>query len=306
MSVLVRMRLFCLAGALLVFGCLQPDSTAPGGNNAPVTIGDEDRLSGATSSTNWPTEDAGTQPIQVSGTADSVLSLSFRQAPSEGMVPVPTRLAATVLLYRSGYNPLFDSIPTLRLEFPASDTFKLSQDDFKPLIQGDIDTLRFTVEIRTDTVRGIFPGFTYSIKGKKFLEWPYPINEVGTKDLSNPHYKFGGLLDGVFRSFQSDTSGNAKFYYYIPGSPYFWQPSFGHDSLYIGPTVKGRLPLRCVRVRNQPGPKAGFTIVVYALSLVEELVNDSINHSQASRVFKLGNELDSLYEQGAPRLRSQP
>jgi len=304
MRAMAWIRAICFVGAALTFACLKPEATAPATDGSTTTIGDDNRLAGATSSTNWPPEDDGTQPIQVFGTADSVLSFSFMQAPEMGSIPVPTRLAATILLYRTGYNPLFDSIPTLHLDFPISDTCKVTPEDFKPLMADDIDTVRFTVEIRTDTVRGLFTGFSYSKKQKKFLEWPFFVNTLGSTNLSGPHYDFVGIPDSGFRAFQSDTSGNAKFYYYIAGSPYFWPQSLGHDSLYIGPTVLGKFPLRCVKLFSEPGPKPVFTIEVYALTLVKELVNDTLHHTLPSTIFKLGDPILRLQEQGKPQLRA--
>jgi len=283
---------------------MKPESTGPGTDNGQTPIGDDDRQAGATSSTNWPQEDVGSQPIQIIGTADSILSFSFMQALTAGSNPVPTRLAATFLLYRSGFNPLFDSVPTLRLVFPVSDTCRINAVDLNPLLQGDMDTLRFTVEVRIDSVRALFPGFTYSKKRKKFLEWPIHVNDSSTTSLTSPHYQFAGIPDSLLRSLQSDTSGNAKLYYYIPGAPYYWPPSFGHDSLYIGPTVYGRFPLRCIKVVSHSAPKVVFSIEVYALSLVKELVNDSLHHSNPITVIKLGDLISRFQGEGIPAIRA--
>jgi hypothetical protein len=299
------MRAIGFLAVILAFGCLKPESTGPGTDSGQTPIGDDNRLASATSSTNWPPEDEGTQPIQVFGTADSVLSLSFMQALDTGREPVPVRRAATILVYRSGYNPVFDSVPTLRFDFPASDTCKIKPEDLNPLIPMDMDTLRFSVEVRTDTARGLFPGFTYSKKERKFLKSPYPFNTPGTNNLISPHYDFAGIPDSGFKSFQSDTSGNAKFYYYIPGSPYFWLQSLRNDSLYIGPTIYGRFPLRCVKVVSQSEPKAVFTIDVYALSLAKEMVNDSLHHSEPTDVFRLGERILHTQGEGNPPIRSR-
>lgn len=298
------MRAIGLFAAFLVFGCLKPEPTGLGSDGAQTPVGDDSRMAGATSSTNWPPEDVGTLPIQIIGTADSVLTFSFKQVLTRGSTSVPTRLAATFLLFRVGYNPLFDSVPTLRMDFPVSDSCKIKAEDLNPLLLPEMDTLRFTLEVRTDSVRGLFPGFTYSKKQKKFLEWPSPVNDTSSANLTGPHYEFAGIPDSGFRSFQSDTSGNVKLYYYIPATPYFWPQKLGHDSLYIGPTVYGRFPLRCVKVVSIPDPKAVYKIDVYDLIQVKELVYDSLHHAGPSTVFKLGEPVLHAQRQGQPQLRA--
>jgi hypothetical protein len=282
--------LFALAAALS--GCLQLDSADKAGADRGVSgIQEPIQTAGATSSTNWPQEDVGTEPVQVFGTADSVLKLTFKQPLDSTRVPYPSRLAGRIRIYRAGFIPVLDSVPSLGFAFPAMDTLRLSGNDLKPLIINGLDTLRFTVELRTDTSMCLMPGFVYSFNQGRFLGLPPILSAGGSVTFSDPHYKFAGIPDSAFVSALSDTAGNARFYYYIPGSPYFWRHSLTRDSLYIGPTVKGALPLRCLKVMTRADRNGGILIEAYPLTLAREFVNDSIRHSIPIDHFKLGSPL---------------
>jgi hypothetical protein len=287
---------------LALAGCLQTD---PAGNpdQARPDIQDPDLVAGATSSTNWPAEDAGTQPIQIFGTADSTLSFTFKAPPAKGQVPTQTPFAGTIRFYRAGTIPVLDSLSGMELSIPLTDTVKIPPDLLNPLIRNEMDTLKFTAEFSTGNSVGILTGFSYSRKEGKFIAWPTTINTGNSVPMSEWHYKFASIPDSAFRAILSDTTGNARFYYYIPGTPYFWRHDLVRDSLYIGPTVKANLPLRFIKVMSHAGMNPDFTIEVYPLSLAKESVNDSIHHFEPVERFKLGDLIYRRSGQGTLDLR---
>ena len=303
------MRAFaCRASLLLALAlsaCLQTD---PAGSEekpgAPSRIADPIQTAGATSSTNWPPEDVGTQPVQISGIMDSVLTLTFQAPIDSTRIPMPTRISGRVFLYREGFIPVLDTVPSLGFAFPATDTLRITARDLKPLMDKGMDTLRFTVEIRTDAGMSLMPGFVYSMSQSEFLAWPPTFNAQGTVTFSDPHYMFAGIPDSAFRSALADTNENARFYYYIAGSPYHWRHASAQDSLYLGPTVKGKLPLRCLKVMPRSGMHAGYSIEAYPLTLKREFVNDSAHHAYPIDRFILGNPLFQIFLPEAPRIRT--
>jgi hypothetical protein len=299
-SILTGISVFLLA----VAGCLQSDPGADGGSASGSGIQDPDLLAGATSSTNWPQEDVGFHPIQIFGTVDSTLVFAFKQKLETGDLFRTVQVSGTVRLYRAGYIPVFDSVPFIQLNLAMTDTFRISADDLNPLFPKDMDTLRFTVEFRSDTALAIAPGFAYSRKLGKFVELPSAPSEQYSIFMVNPHYKVAGFPDSAFQAELSDSSGDVSFYYYIPGAPYFWRHSMSGDSLYIGPTVKGNFPLRCVRILSHVDPNTGFTVDVFPLSSVKEIVNDSLHHSVSIQRLKLGSPILRISRQGTLPIRS--
>lgn len=297
----MRIALFALGLALI--GCLQTDPAAKGDQARP-DIQDPDLVAGATSSTNWPAEDAGPHPVEIFGTLDSVLSFSFKQSPESGStILFPVEFQGKVRLFRAGTIPVLDSVPTLTYPLEHAASFRISEDQLRPLITSELDTLRFSVEFSNGKSIALMPGFVYSMSRHEFLAWPKSINTEASVPLIDPHYKFAGIPDSGFKRVLSDTSEHARFYYYITGSPYFWRHALIGDSLYIGPTVKARLHLRCVRVTSHAGPDKGYTIEVYSLSLEKESVNDSLHYFDQVDHFKLGALLLKRSGQGSLALR---
>lgn len=300
----LRISRACALAAALVAGCLKPEMAGPGSDPDSAVIRDDDRTAGATSTTNWPPEDAGTQPIQVYGRADSALTFTFRQAAHPGEEPRNIAWRGTIRLYHAGYIPVFDSVPAIDLSFPLSDSIRIGAEDLDRLTAGAEDTLRFSAEIGSGSEAGLMIGFSYSVKRKEFLEWPRPINTEGSLSLSDAHYFFAGKPDSAFRSFLSDTGGNATFYYYIPGSPYFWRNPLAGDSLSIGPIYKGGFPLRCVKVISDADPTAGYAVEVFPMEMQKEAANDSIRHFETRYVFRLGPSLLRFTGRGSLPLRA--
>jgi hypothetical protein len=292
-----------LVAALAVAGCLQSEPTA-GGTTSGSGIQDPGLLAGATSSTNWPQEDAGFHHIEISGTVDSTLTLAFMQKLETTGMAKTVRLSGTVTVYRCGYIPVFDSVPSIRLKLAMTDTFRISSDQLNPLFPKDMDTLRFMLEFRTDSTMALAPGFFYSRKQGKFVDGSSIFSDQASLQLTDPHYKFAGFPDSAFSASLADTTENIDFYYYIPGSPYFWRHSFAGDTLLIGPTVSGSFPLRCVKITTHAGPKTDYSVEIFPLSLVKETVNDSIHHFEQIKMFELGSPVLQTFGQGTPSIRN--
>lgn len=288
-----------LTFALLATGCFQADPAGTADEQGKPEIQDQDLLAGATSSTNWPQEDAGWHPVEIFGTTDSGLVFSFKRAPDSGGEAIPFPLGGKASIYRAGLIPIFDPVPARSLQMPVSDSFRISPEDFKSLFPNEMDTLSFSVELSgSDSTRAFIPGFVYSRIQKKFLRLPPIFGTTASVPLTDRHYKFAGIPDSLFRIALNDTAENARFYYYIPGSPYFWEHSLKGDSLYIGPIPNGQYPLRFVKVKTHAGSVSDFVVEVYPLSLVKETVNDSLHRTWTKDFYRVGSLLFLLSGKG--------
>lgn len=227
-------------------GCLQPDPAGPGSETTPVDDGNQ--LAGATSSTNWPQEDAGFHPTGFNGRADSELVLEFVDF-DENPVPV----SGNITFYEAGPIPAFDSVKSLTLSFPAADTLRIHPESFLPLFPVGKDSVRFSIRVDADSVKSLVVGFTYSTRQRKFLESPFSANPHISIPLSDPKYFLDGKADSTLMNLGASIPGKERWCFYIPGSPFFW--NVGIDSLvHIGPLPKGIYPFRFLRILPKDGP----------------------------------------------------
>ncbi len=254
--------LFALA-VIALTGCMKPDSKGLEPESNEPTIKDMDLRAGATSSTNWPTEDAGHTPMVISGRADSSLLLVFHNTQT-----TTEAIAGMVTFYQGGVIPALDTIITKSFAFQKTDTLHILPEEFQGMPSIGKDTVLFSIGIESDTLSSLIVGFAYSLKQKAFLRSPFSVDSTSFPKLAAPKYSFKGLVDSSLAKSGSSFPGNEQWCFYIPGTPYFWKAGFG-STLEIGPLPYGKFPFRLLRILASEGKLGRNRLEVFELNVVE-------------------------------------
>jgi hypothetical protein len=277
----MRGRLYLLG--MILAGCMAPEGPGTDSAVSDPTVHDQNLLAGATSSTNWPSEDAGTRPLEVGFEADSALTFLFMQKPDSGMPVQSIRISGNIRIYRAGYIAAFDSVPAFMMHFENQDSLRIQPETLESLDPKGNDSVQFSICITHGVLQTYYPRFVYSKSLKKFLFLPTTTKTGFSNVMLLPHYLFMGFPDSDMAKVLSDTEGSPKFCYYIPGSPYFWQNRFKDDTLFLGPIPLGNFPLRFVKISSVPGQKKKFKLESFELTLHEVGFNDTVKHAFISR-----------------------
>jgi hypothetical protein len=253
---------FLLAFALfLLAGCLKPDSTEPGKDVSKPRFEDNELLAGATSTTNWPPVDGGSQPLSISGVADSDLVLKFIHVFSP--ISIPTRVS----FFHGGVIPAIDSIPTFSIDFPAAESISIPRTAFERFAKrGADDTVSFTLRVESDTLQCLLLGFSYSIKDKKFTSSPFSAFS-GNPLLTKPVFSIHGAVDSSLAGSGPYLQGKSEWCFYIPGSPYFWKAGFA-DTVDIGPVPFGVFPFRLLKIIRPEGNPLKYRLEAYEVEII--------------------------------------
>jgi hypothetical protein len=283
--------------ALLAFmGCMKPDATGPAQSYPGSGIEDQNLLAGATSSTNWPTEDGGRVPMEISGSADSVLLLVFHDTHT-----TTEAISGKVTFYQGGVIPALDPVISHSLEFSKTDSLRISPEAFSGLPSASNDTIFFTVAVESDSMRSLMTGFAYSIKQKLFVKSPFSAGSATYPKLVVPRYSFKGLVDTSLINSGPSFPGIDQWCFYIPGSPYFWKAGF--DSvLEIGPLPYGKYPFRMMRIRNLEGKLDRNRLEVFELIVSAGLITGPGQHPPF--YFKVGDKVLSVEVPASLSIRS--
>ena len=267
----------------LVTGCMQPESGDPSREGAPAGVEDPDLLAGASSSTNWPSEDAGdSSHLLVSGHADSLLVLHF------GTTSARKRISGQVSVFHAGIIPALDSIPLTVFPFQDADSILIRPEQLSIASTGGKDTLSFSVRVEIDTAQCLLIGFAFSRSGKTFLTSPYSRDPERTFPFSRPRYSFKVTVDSALIRFGGYSEGKSEWCFYIPGSPYFWKVGF--DSLVeIGPVPNGIFPLRLLRISHPDGASNQNRLEVYEVLIKK--VEPTVTQHSSFPVIRLGEKL---------------
>jgi hypothetical protein len=282
------------ASCLALIGCLQTDPAGKGPDEPASTgIQDAGQLAGATSTTNWPNDDAGRIFWQVRGVADTVLSLTFT-----GFDRKHTSAAGTLTVYEFGAIPALDSVRSILVPFSRTDTVRLSAAAFSPLFKNGQDTLRFSLEIEADTNHCLLVGFIYSVKERRFLATPFKTEpEIR---MGHSGFSYNGPTDTSLSKIGPSFPGKKQWCFYIPGSPYFWMVD--PDSvLDIGPVPYGSYPLRLLRIIPEEGRSDKRRMEIIAMKFVKVFVPGKVPYFR----FQAGETLQSIDVPASLSLRPQ-
>jgi hypothetical protein len=259
---------------------MQPDPTGPGpvGNDTPIQ--DLDLRAGASSSTNWPSEDAGSIHLGVQGRADSNLTLYFRA------LFTPEKLSGRVSIFKAGVIPAIDSVPSKTMPFENVDSLTIPYELFEAIDRTGSDTVAFSIRVEIDTAQCLMLDFHYSRKQKNFIKSPFSLISGVSYPLLMPKYSFKGEVDSTILKMGAFAEGKTDWCFYIPGSPYYWKTRM--DSVVeIGPVPSGTFPIRLLRLAHPDGDTKKNQLEAYEV-ILKKVDPDSAHNFKTSYVLILG------------------
>jgi hypothetical protein len=292
----INMRIMFAILLFALSGCLKPESASGPEQNPNPLIEDPDLRAGATSSTNWPQEDAHPRQLNVGGQADSVLKLFFRD------LLTPYKLSGRLTFYRGGAIPALESVATRSLVFSDTDTVLVEASVFSSLAREGRDTVSFSIRVESDTAQAFCYGFTYSIKQKAFLSSPFSSASARSASVTNPRYYFRGKADTSLLSYGPSDHGKSEWCFYIPGSPYFWKVKIG-DSLEIGPLPSGTYPIRLIRIIKPDASLNKSLLELYEVELFKTQIDSA--HHEVEQIIRVGKKILSSEVPSSFSIRSE-
>jgi hypothetical protein len=251
---------------------MQPDPAGNGDSTLGTGIKDQDLMAGATSSTNWPQEDAGRQPQLVKGSADSSLILYFMDSTKTRI-----RMSGTLTLFKAGKIPALDAPDSLRIGFVDQDSIKVTSGALHAFSNGKDDTLYFSVLVEFGDLECFLAGFSYSPSLKKFLDSPFSEEPNYSGTISDRHYSIHGVPDSSLLNKGISSGGKIEWCFYIPGSPFYFKVS-SDTAIDIGPVPQGQYPIRLLKVTEADGGSNRTQLDVYEVKVVDGLI-DSMHHT---------------------------
>lgn len=252
-------------------GCM----AEPEGPKAPL-IDDplplDDRLSGTSSTTNWPEENQGCDDdYRIVQRSDSGLTLQFWI--TENNTPVLVKLTGVLTFYKGGVIPVFDSVPAVRRQFIETDSLEVPLDSLHGHIGSGGDDVTFSIRIEStregEKVEAILIGYVYSFSEKRFLRTPQSASPNISYFLRKPAYSLRGPVDALLNSLPT-VKGNPKFSFYIPGSPYHWSRTM-NDIVELGPIPRNDgYPMRLLRMTEGEGPNGEALLETFEVQFGSE------------------------------------
>jgi hypothetical protein len=280
---------------LFATGCLQPDPNGSDANAQGKPLQDVNLLAGATSSTNWPPDDAGTIKVTVTGEADTSLVLRFQFLFEKQM------LSGRVRLFQAGGIPPLDSMPELRVPFQNADSVTINPSQIREFLGNSQDTVQLALRIESDSGNCFFFGFVYVKREHVFIHSPFSILSSSSAEMYPDSSYLNAVMDTSTKNSDPEPNRNTDICFYIPGTPYFWK--VGMDStISLGPIPKGKYPVRLLRI-TYPESAQGTNRLETFEAIITEIGTDPITNHARFRI-SLGEMLDSTSFMGTVTLRA--
>jgi hypothetical protein len=278
------MKLALALGLLAISGCMQPDPT---GTTDPTTsksgVEDRDLLAGATSSTNWPQEDAPALPTWVSGSTESEPVLRFLD--SSG---APLHASGRMTLYRAGIIPAFTAPESTVVAFENSGTQIVSHALLLQIDHDNADSVFFSVRVDLDSVESFMCGFLYSTRLKKILASPFSGKPDYSFNFASRRFAIHGVADPSLLKLGFPVQGKTTLCFYIPGSPFFFNV-IPDSVLTIGPVPVGDFPVRLMRITASAGQTGPDQLEVYEVKVASFNLDSS--HPKPYKVISCGKKI---------------
>ncbi len=269
---------------LLFNGCLRIDSTSSlTGNQSSTDIQDQELTAGASSTTNWPPQ-LGGLPIFVATNLKERLDLVFLEPSnsSVGLLQLPIHLSGKIILFKDGGIPALNTPKVVSISFVKRDTVNIPFSSLDSLLEKRIDTLIFNLDIQTDSGHVWILGLGYDRPSHSFFKTPFSTETGNQAFLQKPDFNFKGTLDSSGGLSKSTLVGASTFYFYIPGTPYFWKQEA--DTLQLGPIPNGNYPLRLLRITtNSDGTQTEICLF--------EVHGQKIKSNDINYIFKIGGKI---------------
>ncbi len=278
------MKLALIFLFLAVTGCMQPDTAGPNGSVTPEAgVEDMDLLAGATSSTNWPPEDAPILPKWVRGSADSDLVVGFFDESG-----APLTASGRLILYKAGVIPAFQAPETTEVAFENAGSQKIPGALLRQWVGNGADTIFFSVRVEIDTVESFLGGFLYSVKRKKFISSPFSGKPDYSFNFANRRFAIHGIADTSLLELGFSMQGKTTLCFYIPGSPFFFK-MIPDSILTIGPIPIGDFPVRLLRIIATEGQSQQKQLEVYEVKVSS--FNVDATHTVPYKVISCGKKI---------------
>ena len=289
------MKRLLAISTILFISCMQPDSpSGPDGSNGSG-VKDQNLLAGATSSTNWPQEDAGKQYPVISGKSDSILTLFFKDTLGANMMRTGKMTA-----YVAGKIPSFETPLSKSIQIRNLSSISLTPAFFESLAGIDQDSGSFSLLFEFDASQCLITGFTYSISLKKFLRSPFSEDSNFTALVKNPHYSLHGIPDSSLPTVVDPTTGKAVMCFYIPGSPFFFK-TISDTAIDIGPLPDGKFPIRVISITEAKGGTGKNILDVFEIKVSLNPI-DATHHVPGYTIRKGEPLFETEYDRSLPIL----
>ena len=250
-------RAFLFSLAFLALGCMAPDPSGPGSDGDPDRIQEENLLAGATSSTNWPQEDAGRKRALAVVTFDSAFRIHFTDTSGNEI-----RLEGKMAVYGSGDIPLFHAPDSTVLKFPSLQEIEVPASALLGMGGSQGDSIAFTVRLEMDSLQCLITGFSYSRTRGVFSRTPKSELVRFTYPISIPEYSLHAVPGDSLPQSLLPNSGKKAWCLYIPASPYYFVLDSA-DFIDLGPLPQGTYPFRLLLIGEPEGEQKLRKLTVF-------------------------------------------
>jgi hypothetical protein len=220
-----------------------------------------DRLAGATSSTNWPQEDVGSNKLLAELKFDSTIGISFLDT-----LEKPITASGSVSLYRSKYIPAFETPDSLYITFADQGSLVIDPLEFRKTFTDSADTIAFTMLIRVDSLQGLMHSLVYVVSTGKFSRLNYGHLSRITYPVSIPKFSVRGIPGSFLPKTTVSSNGKKGWCLYIPGTPFYFLINEG-DMIDVGPIPQGDYPVRLLALGPAADDPKLQTLTVYEVKL---------------------------------------
>ena len=274
-----------------MLGCMAPDPAEPGPAE-DTSVPDRNQLAGATSSTNWPPEDAGSKTIGAKVKVDSQFRISFFDT-SGGSLP----LSGTVTVFAGNGIPVFHAPDSSRFRFTQSSSLSIPDSILPGKAGSASDSLVFSVRVDTDSLHTLITGYLFSKRERKFVDFKDP-RFSRTFRMSTHGYAFRVESSGGLPLSRLPDPAGKKWCFYIPATPYYFL-SDSAGIIELGPLPDGSYPLRLLQIGEPDGPGGARTLRVF-----EIIQGTPSTNAQSKNSLELGQKIDEFVTISSISIRS--
>jgi hypothetical protein len=274
-----------------ILGCMTADPADPG-SAGPASAPDRDQLAGATSSTNWPQEDAGSKVMQARVELDSQFRIAFFDTSGDSL-----SLSGIATIFTGKGIPVFHAPDSTRVSFRNATGISIPASSLPGIGGAEADSLVFSIRIQADSLQTLMTGFLYSKSQGKFIDFKSPGFSRSFR-ISKRGYRVRAVPDTSLPLTRLPNASGKAWCLYIPASPYY----FLLDSariVEIGPLPDGSYPLRLLQIGEPEGAEGAVRIRVY-----EVLIGTSRTNPEWNISLELGQKIDEFVTISSISIRS--
>lgn len=260
-----RRRLGLLAlGLYALSACVQTDPADPGAGSEPRTPPeDPGRLTGASSSTNWPADIAQSQRFATWSSDPDLVLRFFDFPPVFPPAEVPAKLKGTLHFYPGQAIPAFAPLPKHSFAFAETESLRVDMPAVLAALSASTDTVSLNIHIDLDSLGGWIHGLRFDRATGRIIASPDSATPEKRVILKEPKYYFQGSVPEVTSLLPVTAGTKPEISFYIPGSPYFCKAQ--SDSFHVGPLPRQAYPLRVIRTSASRVDPGGTLVEIWEL-----------------------------------------